>query len=289
MQNPMALFEHQTTDEDGSSLPVPVTATLALAAPAPSGDLGQLASMMQLAASLPQRDINRLKKEAVRIGRELKTDGYYSFPAGSGRIEGPSVWLMEALEGAWGCTCTQVQIDRVEGRRVHLKARFVDLKTAVIKERPAFYTMSDPPGRFAGKPEQAERWHQMQLASATSKAARSVLEHGLPSWLVESGLRAAMQAARDDLLKGRTIEQATKDMLGYFGEMQVTQAELESLVEQPVALWVDLTILELWDLFRALKDGKTTVGAVFGPLRKPNAEPPKEEPRGTSLGLKVKP
>lgn len=277
------------TNEEDRDLPVSVTANLPQVA-VPAGDLGQLASLMQIAAQAPERDINRLKKEAVRIGREMKTDGYYSFPAGGGRIEGAQVWLMEALEGVWRWTFTQVQIDRVEGRRVYLRARFVDLKTGVIKERPAFYTMSDPPGKFAGKSDQIDRWHSMQLGSAVSKAARSVLDHGLPSWFTETAVQAAMSAAREDLLKGRSLDQAVKETLGYFAEQKVTQAELESLVASPVALWVDLTILELRDLARAIKEGRTTIEATFGPLRQTaTAAAPKDEPRGASLGLKGKP
>lgn len=277
--------------EEERNLPVPVTANLPIIPQAHSGDvgqLGQLADLMRLAQGIPARDINALKKEATRIGRELKTEGYYSFPAGGGRIEGATVWLMEALEGAWRYTFTQVLVDRVDGRRVHLRARFVDLMTGVIKERPSFYTMSDPPGKFKGKPDQEDRWHSMQLASATSKAARSVLEHGLPSWFTETAVKEAMAGAREDLLKGRTLEQATKETLAYFEERKVTQAELEALVSCPVALWVDLTILELRDLARSLKEGRTTIEATFGHLRQP-ASAPKEETRGASLGLKGKP
>lgn len=280
--------------EDDGKLPMPVSGAYPAPAAAPVSDVG-LADLMRMAQLAPERDINRLKKEAVRIGREMGTSGYYSFPAGGSRIEGATVWLMEALEGVWRFTFTQVAIERIEGRRVVLRARFIDLKTGVIKERPAFYTMSDPPGKFRGKADQEDRWHAMQLGSAASKAARSVLEHGLPSWFVDVAVEQAKAAAREDLLRGRTLEQAVKETLAYYADThKVTQQELEALVEQPMALWVDLTILELRDLAKALKEGRTTVEATFGPVREKlaaqqqpaaPAAPEPERKRGAALGL----
>ena len=274
-------------------MPAPVTASLSTSQVPRDAEASSIASMMQIfQGSNQRRDANALKKEAVRIGREMQKDGYYAWKQGSSRIEGITVWMMEALAAVWGKYYSSIIIERVEGNRITLRGRFIDLLTGVIIERPHMFTLAPPPGKFAKDPAEVDRWNSLQLNSAASKAARNVLNHGLPAWFTEPALRAAMDAAREDLLKGRSLEQAVRETLAYFAEMKITQAELEAQQDVPITLWVDLNILDLRDLARALKQGQTTIEAVFGPVREKlaGAAPasvaaPVKAPRGSALGV----
>lgn len=249
----------------------------------------EVTELMEMARNEPDRDIAKLMKEAQAIGEIMaltgKTksggcDAYYRFRMGDGTIEGPTVGLMEALEKVWRMTLTVITIAEERGNRITFDCKFVDLKTGNFKTRPAMFTLSDPPGKFAKDPEQADRWRNMQLQSATSKATRNILEHGLPQWLWKAATTAAQNTKADEVLKDskgnvRPLIECVNEAIKAWEAMKITAPDLEAYLRLPVSSWAPSHLVELLDLWDSISEKRTTIEEIFGPLRADaTTEPP---------------
>lgn len=229
-------------------------------ATAPSSDYE---AFMRASIGGPPRDEKAMIAAAKRIGELLGPKAFYSFPAGGGRIEGASIDLAYALVQTWGrclCRCMLIQS---EGNRVMLRGQFVDLHSVSIVERDYTATLSPPPGRFANKPDQADRWRVMQEQSAISKAVRGAILGGLPAWYVAAALDAAFGVVESKVLKGKTLVQARADAAKYFTDVwKLSQAELEAVTDKAIDLWTTAEIAALQDLAADLKAGRTAVESI---------------------------
>jgi hypothetical protein len=233
--------------------------------------------LMELARAMPDRDDDDMIRRAQAIGARFGEDGYYSYKIGGEEISGPTVLLMEALEKIWGYTLTRVVVADVYGNDVTLRCTFVDLKTGNFKERPAIFSMSEPPGKFANKPDQRDRWRTMQLQSAVSKATRNILEHGLPRWFVAPAYKAAREDVAKKVLNGKPLEVVIEEAIKHWKEQKlqdesITVQELEGYLGMPRGVWSAYQILELRELAKSLKAERTTLEQTFGPIREELAQ-----------------
>lgn len=219
-------------------------------------------AFLTVATNAPPRDEAAMMKAATRIGELLGKTAFYSFPAGGGRIEGPSIDLAYALAQAWGRCVTRCMVTESSGNRVTLRGQFVDLLTIAIIERDYTATLSSAPAKFADKPDQVERWRTMQEGAAISKAVRGAILGGLPAWYVDTAMRAARAEADGKALGGKTFQEAVTDVREYFGKMGLTMPELEAWVGRPVGLWTSIEIGQLRELVTDLRTSRTTVEAV---------------------------
>lgn len=246
--------------------------------------LDQLPSVVsQAAMSRPQSDLamligavegrtrshGDLKREAVRIGERMGIErALYSFPVKGGRVEGATVWLMEALAEAWGFL--DIDVEREPGnparpREVRLKVTVIDILRVKRTRRPYVFTMSPPPGKFAGKVDQVSRWNAMQFQAGMSKAIRTALEHALPRWLTDTAVEAARGMAQRDALKGKALPEAIDDAVAYFGKVySVSEAQLEAHVGSARELWTVTDVVALRRLVEQLQAGERSVEALFG-------------------------
>lgn len=218
--------------------------------------------LVELAAALP-RDEKHLLKRAAWIGSLMGERAYYSFPAGGQRITGPSIALAEALAGEWGGIAHEVNIVDAQplasgGQRIHLRARAIDLKRVVIGVADAVTTTAPPPGKFARKSDQVERWHSMQIQSAASKIKRNALLDVLPAWFVDGAMRAALDHDAQQVLRGRSPQQAAEDTVQHFSGKGFSRSDLESIVGRPSALWTVNELQELRQVWRDIESGRAT-------------------------------
>lgn len=188
-------------------------------APSTAGGLN-LPELVRIARELGPRDVAAITLRAREIGAQMgrildpnpkneSTGAYYKWSAGGSVIEGPTIDLMQALATEWGRIAYQVELVSERGARVTLRARVIDLMSLVITDRETTHHLSAAPGKFAGKEEERERWRIMQLASAQSKAVRSLLEDMIPLSIVDAALEAAKDAAAGAQLG--TIQVLDKD------------------------------------------------------------------------------
>lgn len=225
-------------------------------------------SALELMVSAAQQAITRVPKEMIgaakQIGGLLGADGFYRFPAGGATVEGVSIDLAQALAQQWGGIAYQVRILSVDmlasgGRKVHLRATVTDLKSLVAAEVDQVVTTAAPPGKFAAKAEQAERWHAMQTQSAASKIVRNAILRVLPAWYVSAAFNAARSTADHAATGGKTLPEARKAAVDALAPFGVTRAELEAHTGQPVDLWAAPQLHQLKDLHAELKGGRLSV------------------------------
>jgi hypothetical protein len=238
-------------------------------------DSGSMLAMVVRQAQGIKRDPKRLIARAKQIGGLLGEDGFYRFNAGGGVIEGESIELAQALAQEWGGIVYQVRILHAEplqsgGQRVHLRASVFDMAMLVCAEVDQVVSTSPPPGKFANKADQRERWHAMQIQNAASKIVRNAILRVLPEWYKRPALEAAMAVADNTALGyvvvndkrvPRTLDQARKGSLEELVKLGCTQEEVERFLGQPFEMWAVPQVQQLMVLWRDLSTGKVTVAA----------------------------
>ena len=232
---------------------------------APDGDSG-LALMIHHAQNI-SRDPKRLVTEAKQIGGLLAGDAFYRFPTGGAQVQGASIGLAEALAQAWKGISYSVNILHAEhlasgGRRIHLRARVIDLHSLVISEVDQVVTTSAPPGKFAAKEDQAERWHSMQTQAATSKIVRNVILRVIPDWFVAAGLQAAYAQDAQNATAGKSLPEARANAIDVLGKKNMTREEMEKYTNMPVDMWAVPQLAMLGELNRDLTRGTVSIEQV---------------------------
>jgi len=266
-------------------------------ATAPTPALGRVAddtsplALMVQAAQRITRDVPSLLAQAKQIGGLLGSGGFYRFPAGDGTVEGASIDLAQALAQVWGGIAYQVRILHVEtlstgGRKVHLRATVTDLKTLVAAEVDQVVSTSAPPGKFARKPDQAERWHTMQTQSAASKIVRNAILRVLPAWYVDAALTAAREVDAKSATRGLSLPEARAKAVEALRHLGLSAPELEAFTAQPIDLWAAPQLAQLRDLAADLKAARVSVEQVRASLKEEAA--PKATTGRAALGIAPK-
>jgi hypothetical protein len=244
------------------------------------------ADYLELANRMGPRNPVDMCEEAERIGELLGKAGFYSWPQGGSRVEGPTIDLAYALAQAWGrCITRCVITDNAGVNRVHMRGVYIDLQTMAVTERDYVAYVAPPPGKYAKDPDQAERWRIMQEQAGISKAVRGAILGGLPAWYVEAGFNAARRAAAEAATGGKTLAEARRDVLEVFGQGQpgknggtiggfkLTKEELVAWVGQPVEMWTTAELGQFRELFTALREGRESVEGVRAAAAANAAEP----------------
>lgn len=235
-------------------------------------------AMLVHAAQGIVRDPARMAVEARKIGAMLAGDGFYRFPVGGQTVEGASIDLAESLAQVWGGIIYKVGIINVEslasgGRRIHLRSTVTDLKSLVAAEVDAVVATTAPPGKFSKNIEQSERWHAMSSQAASSKIVRNCILRVLPTWFVESGRLAALDADAKNATGGKSLPEARANAVKVLEEKGLTTDELIAITGQPVSLWAVPQLAMLGDLNRELKAGRVSLEQVRANLTAPSATP----------------
>lgn len=239
------------------------------------GMMADVASLIPMVANM-SRDHDAMLQAAQRVGGNMGGRGYYAWKQGGKEISGPTIWLMEALRIEWGYILAGVAVDHIAGNEVHIMATVVDLLNCNVIKRPWAGGLKPPPAKFANSDEESDRWRNMQLSTCYSKATRVALEHAMPEWFWCPAVRAAMDADRQGLLKGKSIDQATKDAIRAFEVMhKVTVEQIENHLGLNRDQWAIQEIVDLRNLSASLRAGETTVAIVF-------ADKPQTTPESTS-------
>lgn len=283
-----------TASESVPVVELPPSSSRALA---PVVDTGVRDPITPLLPATPTgRDINRLAQVARQVGERLglsttpqgQSRAMYSFPAGGSRIEGPTVWLIGALWQEYGHVVVDSEVREERAGRVAITTTIVDRINGTAYRREHHTSIAPAPGKFAGKPDQVERWNTMQLQSAISKAERTTVQHFLPGWYVDVAVDAARAAFGSKVLGGKTLGEARSAALEGFEKLGVSRAQLEDWVGGEAPLWTVTDIGDLRGLYRQIKAGDLTIEGVFGGGSSKPSEP-KATAGGGLDGLAAKP
>lgn len=286
--NGMNLWEAETALERASEPEIVPTrsSTTALRAPDDDTPLG----MMVTHAQSIVRDPARLLARSKQIGGLLAKGGFYRFPMGGQDVSGPSIGLAQALAQEWGGIAYQVRILRSEplatgGKRIHFRATVTDMKSLVAAQIEAEATTAPPPAKFAGKADQVERWHSMQVQSASSKVVRNAILDVLPRWFVDVGYQAAIDAENTAATGGKPLPQARLDALSALGGLGLTQGEAEAHVGEAMDMWAAPQLSALRDLYGNVKHGRVSIEQFRAGLAPAAAAAQPEKGARSALGL----
>lgn len=249
---------------------------------------GELGELMKLAAKAraKRRTPNELRREAELIGGLFGEDACYSFPVGGKTVSGPTVHLVESLAQSYGWLWVAVTIDSEVGNRVTLGGLVVDVLSGHCVRRPFSYSIAPPKKGWDKNDEQRERWRNLQLQVAFSKATRSALEHALPRWYIKAAIHAAEMTMRTDL-GNRSLEELSDALVGWFGGKGVSVEQLEEHVSNERALWVVRDVVTIRNVARSIQAGTATIFGTFGvtPDGAARVEEPSDTPEPSGADL----
>jgi hypothetical protein len=258
--------------------------TIDLRRPEPLGPRrSEYSELAELAGMHGPRDVVAMLDEARRVGELLGDRAYYDFPAGQGRVTGATIDLMDALAIVWGRLVSRVEILDERRDRVFLRGRVIDLLALTAVERDYVSAISPAPGKFASKPDQADRWRVMQLQAASSKAIRGALEHALPVWLVDAALDSARTAAARAATGGKPLPEARAAAMEALAKHGIDRDLAVQTVGQPYDLWTSRELAELRQLFAELKRGEISVEVLRARVAGPTTETPTDRLAGLGL------
>lgn len=254
----IVIDEVDQRDDHGYDSSVPVVRSQA-------SDVGALA---RIAREAGPRDMVTMAEGAREIGRRLGRAAFYNFPIGGKPVEGGTIDLAYALMPLWGRCVARVTVESQQGNAIVLRGQAIDLLNVTAVERDYTFTIAPPPGRFAGKADQVERWNTMQVQSAASKAVRGAIFGMIPSWVVDAAIVSAQKQASDALLtrkdeNGRpyqlTLEQAIEQAIAAWQKGGIHAADLEAVLGKPREVWTIAELDELRTMYRAIQQGADTV------------------------------
>lgn len=249
---------------DGEVLDVEETALAPIVAATTVDDLSPL---IRAAGIAGQRNHKAIKRQAEELGRAMERAAFYSFPAGGATIEGATIKLAYALVTLWGRMRVQCTVVAVNGPQIVLRGSALDLVTVTLIERDYVFNLSPPPGKFAKKPDQVERWNTMQIQSAMSKAVRGAILACIPEHIVGAAVEAARRVSMGAVLsalKVQTVEDGVTSIIsGFEVKHKVPLVELEAIVGKPKALWAMHELDTLYGRYWLdIKNGVITVAGM---------------------------
>lgn len=231
------------------------------------------------------RDLDKLRTAVIREATYSRDSFFYAWsqndkskgPNGKSMIEGVSIDGAMILVRNWGnAACEPDLVDETPAYWL-LRATFIDLETGFTSARLFRQRKNQKVGRHDD-----DRALDIQFQIGQSKAIRNAVVRCVPAWLVDEAMDAARAGAADRYKN--VAESAERAIKAYDGQHKITQEQLERKLGKKRADWIPSDLVLLNAIFRALKEGMTSLGQEFSEdAAEPEAEdlgevPPAGEP-----------
>lgn len=236
-------------------------------------------TMMSAAAARP-RDLTKIAQGIVAQIREFP--GFaavvlYARPVGKDDegqqkiATGLSIRAAEAIAEAYGFNRVWSEVKLLDDGNAQVSASFTDFQRCRVTS--ASVTVSRTFRKKTGgvQTHSQERFLDVVCKAAQSKLIRDVIVRSVPP-----SLKTTMELAVRTSVK--ISDKVAQAIVAYFGELQVTQAELEAFLGAPRAMWSDVHRQRLQEIKNAVEsdeDGvaETTIEDLFGKRpEKPSAK-----------------
>lgn len=179
-------------------------------------------------------------------------------------IEGTSIDGAMIMVRNWGNCVTPISEESEGPQHWVLKAAFIDGETGYVNERLFRQRKSQRTGKM-----DADRALDIAYQIGQSKAQRNVIVKSLPTWLVKQCLEAAKESAAG---KYQDVPKKTPGFIKRFGELGVTQEQLEKKLGRTVDKWEPRDLMTLAAIGRAIADRQTTAEEEFSEDEPSNPE-----------------
>lgn len=209
-----------------------------------------------------KREAPLVKREVLFEAGEMGKEFFYAWevkdktsPTGKSLIKGMSIEGAMVIARNWGNCFTDVLIEEESPREWVFKAVFVDHQTGFTLTRLFRQRKAESHGNF-----DAERALDIAFQIGQSKAIRNVIANAMPSWLIDQAMEVATRASEKAFTDlPAALAQAQK----FFGKLGVTDEQLVRKIGKPFDQWVARDHAVLSSIYKAIKEGMTTVAAEF--------------------------
>jgi hypothetical protein len=185
---------------------------------------------------------------------------FYAMPRKGKTIEGPSVRLAEIMAYSWGNLRVETDIVAINGTHVTAMGTAYDCQRNLGFRSRVQRRITDSRG---------VRYNE-DMIGVTSNAAAAIAKRNavfavIPGPFVKKVYQAARQAS---IGKGGTTQQKRQASLDWFGKVGVSEEQVfEMLGVRGIEDIGPDELIKLRGLATAIKDGETTVEAIFTPSR----------------------
>lgn len=221
-----------------------------------------------------KRDLAQVMRDIKKIASAAGKDFYYTWNTTNkdgtkGVVEGPSVKCANAVSRIYGNCCVQVRSQDL-GNYWILNARFIDLETGYVYERPYQQRKAQ---NIGGKMDK-DRAADMVFQIGVSKAARNVVCNAL-SELTDYAM---------DVAKEKMVESIGKNLDFYKGkvqerlaEMQVDLTRAEIVRGKAFSQWTAYDVAKTISEIQTVTDGMAHQDDIWPPTEKGAARPTPED------------
>lgn len=230
------------------------------------------------------RDLDQVRARVIREATYARDGFFYAWTqndknssTGKSLIEGCSIEGAMILVRNWGnAVCEPDLVDETPTHWL-MRATFIDLETGFTAARLFRQRKSQKVGKH-----DEERGLDIAFQIGQSKAIRNTVVRAVPQWLVDEAMEAARMSAAKRYEDVKT--HAARAIKGYADTFQVTVEMLERKLGKKRADWIPADLVLLQSIFRAMKEGMTSVGQEFSSDEAKEGEPPPAEPSGHDVG-----
>ena len=184
----------------------------------------------------------------------------YSLPRANKQIQGPSVHLARVMAQFYGNLRVEKKGGMISDKYVTAAAMAFDLESNYALKVEARAKILD---RYGNRYN--DDMINTTMLAAMAKAERNAIYGVIPKAFVEKAYKAAQQKLTGDLSDEQKLSAARKKMTEVFlKDFDVTEAEILTLFGKTSLTQINAEdIASLRGLYRAIKDGDTTVDIAF--------------------------
>lgn len=229
-----------------------------------SRQIQEVQAMVIMAKRFPRDEYEateRIKRACQR--RALAEQATYAYPRGGQNVTGPSIRLAEAIAKAWGnLQCGVIELSKEDGKS-EMEAYCWDLETntRVSKTFTVDHTRDT---KSKGKVKLTDdRDIYEATANFGARRMRACILSVIPGDVVEMAVAECKKTVIGNDNNEPMQDRLTKLLKTFKDEFKVTQEMLEKYCGRPLGNFGNEEIYLLKGVYKAIRDGQSTVEAYF--------------------------
>src|SRR3990167_5680581 len=212
----------------------------------------------------------QIKTQIAEEAAELGEAGIYEWEAAGNQILGMSADLAKGIASFWGSIAfMDFTIEDLPNGKRRLSETVIDAEAGTSQISVWEYTPTPPPGKFANKQDQRDRWDSMQLNANISKLRRNSVAWAVPRSIINKAIEEARSKMYDKIkafVKEHGMAGAIREIAKGLAKHGVAEAQLSAHMGKDTRspeLWTIKDIANLRTLLAAIQDGEAIAAEIF--------------------------
>jgi hypothetical protein len=201
----------------------------------------------------------------------LAERAFYRFPRSGSTVSGPSIFLARELARCWGNIqygIAELSRDDEHGQS-EMQAYAWDVQTN-SRNAHIFIVPHKRDTKTGAKALVDMRDIYENNANQGARRVREAIFAILPPWFVEQAKELCTATLKDG--GGKPLAQRVAEAIAKYGELGITQDQMERKLERPAAKWIEQDVAQLITIYQSLQQGTVTKEEEFPPVRITAAE-----------------